>query len=268
MRTAPKRLPYLSQTSAAARPDPRCGDQHARKGPRHLAVLDLGAGRRRGARARLRAGRAGFQARRRTSRSSATTARGSTGRWPRRSAWAACRCPLYQDAVAAGDGLRPRRRRRRASRSSRTRSRSTSCSRSRTRLPEARAHRLRRPARHAPLRASRFCTRYDERAGARPRASTRASRISSMPRSSRASGDDVAIMLYTSGTTGKPKGVCSDPCGADRRGARRLRVRPARAARRDPVLPADGLGRRQPVLLRAGAGRRLHASTARSPARR
>ena len=40
--------------------------------------------------------------------------------------------PLYQDAVADGDGLRAERRRSRTSRSSRTRSRSTSCSRSAT----------------------------------------------------------------------------------------------------------------------------------------
>ena len=69
--------------------------------------------------------------------------------------------------------------------------------------------------------------------------------------------DDVAVMLYTSGTTSKPKGVCQ---------THRAFIDVARGAvafdgfdqtRRGAELPADGVGRRSPVLVRRSAGRRL-----------
>ena len=76
-------------------------------------------------------------------------------------------------------------------------------------------------------------------------------------RSGAGSGRDVAIMLYTSGTTGKPKGVCQTHAALIAAARGGVRVRPAGPRRRDSVLSADGVGRRQPLLLRAGAGRRL-----------
>ena len=47
-------------------------------------------------------------------------------------------------------------------------------------------------------------------------------------RSRKGRADDVAIMLYTSGTTGKPKGVCQTHAAFIAAAQRRLRVRPAR----------------------------------------
>ena len=67
--------------------------------------------------------------------------------------------------------------------------------------------------------------------------------------------DDVSGMLYTSGTTGKPKGV-RQTHAAFIEGQRR--VRPARSGRQRAFVPADGVGRRSPVLVRAVALCRLH----------
>ena len=69
---------------------------------------------------------------------------------------------------------------------------------------------------------------------------------------------DVAVMLYTSGTTGTPQGRLPDARGVHRRGDGRHRVRQADGRREHTFVPADGVGRRQPLLLRAGDGRRLH----------
>ena len=71
--------------------------------------------------------------------------------------------------------------------------------------PVARAHRLRRSARHAPLRS---VTELRRAAGG-----SAAHSIAPIPGFFEARGrarrpGDVSVMLYTSGTTGKPKGVC------------------------------------------------------------
>jgi long-subunit acyl-CoA synthetase (AMP-forming) len=65
----------------------------------------------------------------------------------------------------------------------------------------------------------------------------------------RGRGDRRCIMLYTSGTTGRPKGGGAELRQPDLGGARGRRVRRAEGGRRAPVLPADGLGRRSPVLV-------------------
>ena len=114
---------------------------------------------------------------------------------------------------------------------------------------------LRRCARPSQLR-ERPEPRFTARSGARIR--SRASGLLRREKSRRASPDDVSIMLYTSGTTGQAQGRLPDAPRLHRLGEGRLRVRPARARRQHPLVPADGLGRRPPVLLRAVAGRRLH----------
>ena len=70
-------------------------------------------------------------------------------------------------------------------------------------------------------------------------------------------GDDISVMLYTSGTTGKPKGFAR-PHRLHLGGARRHRIRSSHRPGGHPLPPADGLGGRSPVLLCPGHGRRLH----------
>jgi long-chain acyl-CoA synthetase len=153
---------------------------------------------------------------------------------------------MYQDAVAAGDGLR-----------------AAGCE-IRFAIVEdqeqvdkmleikiqcpARAHPLRRSARHAPLHPDLAAGpgRSAWRWGA---STTRTSPDFPRRRDRQGRPEDVAVMLYTSGTTGKPKGVCQthDAFIAARAAAS---VRQADRPGGHPVLPADGLGGRPPVLLR------------------
>ncbi len=70
--------------------------------------------------------------------------------------------------------------------------------------------------------------------------------------------DDVSVMLYTSGTTGKPKGVCQTHRAFIAAAKGGVAFDHLDGRREHPVVPADGVGRRPPVLVRAGDGRRLH----------
>jgi long-subunit acyl-CoA synthetase (AMP-forming) len=69
--------------------------------------------------------------------------------------------------------------------------------------------------------------------------------------------DDISVMLYTSGTTGKPKGVCQTHASLIAAAQGGVGFDGSRPGRRGALLPADGLGRRSPLLLRAGARRGL-----------
>ena len=74
------------------------------------------------------------------------------------------------------------------------------------RLPQARVHRLQRPARHAALQPERSCIATAScRSAAAACTGDFPARFDAEVAKGQAS--DVAIMLYTSGTTGKPKGV-------------------------------------------------------------
>ena len=181
----------------------------------HLADLDLAPGRRRGARARLRPGRAGLRAR-------------HAPRDHRRQPAA----PVLVDARRAGAGRRAgadvpgragRRLRLRAERRrDRVRDRrgpgagrqaargaAAACRRSRTSTTTIRAA-------CATTRASRASTRLQEIGREFDRAHPGLVRRA---RSRAGQPDDVSVMLYTSGTTGKPKGVCQTHARVHRRGA-------------------------------------------------
>ncbi len=185
--------------------------------------------RRRGARARGRARAPRASSAAITSRSSATTGRGCTA------AMCAAQClggipvPLYQDAVADEmvfliQNARDRVRDRRGPGAGRQAAGDPAA------LPYAQAHLLRRRARPAPLQAA---AAYElRRAARRSAASSTGAHPGFLRRRDRARArrSDVAGMFYTSGTTGKPKGVVLTHASLHR---------PRRARRREMERLAD-----------------------------
>ena len=257
--TAPDTFPRLLLQHAPGAAGP---SGLPREGPRHLADLDLASGRRRSARARLRAGRAGLQAR-------------DAPRDHRRQPAA----PVLVDGRGAGAGRRSgadvpgRGGRRIGVRAERRRDRlrgrrgpgaGRQAAGGDAAGADARAHLFRRPARPAQLRG-----RHQLRApaGDRPRVRPRASGFLRRRRSRgavrRRGGDALHV-----GHHRQAEGRLPDPWGVHRRGPRRRRVRPAHGRRQHPVLPADGLGRRPPVLATRRRWSPASPSTARSRATR
>ena len=241
----------LLQSRGNVRGEPS-GD--AREGPRHLADLDVGAGRRRGARAGLRAGGAGLQARDESRdhrrQSSAAVLDDGRGAGAGRRAGAA-----LPGRRGRGDGLRAERRRR-ALRRRRGPGAGRQAAGDPRSLPQSRAHRLRRPAGPAPLHAG-FSAWLRRRPGDGPRPSRGApgflpGRGGRGPHRGRV-GHGLHVRNHR-----QAEGRLPHPCRADRGRPRRRRVRPADPGRGRALVPADGLDRRPPVLLRRVAGRGLH----------
>ena len=215
-----------------------------------------GAGRRRGARARLRPRRAGLQARhapRDHRRQPAAPLLGDDG------GAVAGRHPGADVPGRAGGGIRLRAQRRRDRlRDRRGPGAGRQDARSDAAGAEPEAHLLRRSAGPAQLRG-----RLERRPAARDRARIR-SRASGLlrrrSREGRAAGRvDHALHV---GHDRQAQGRVPDARGVHRLGAGRLRVRPARRRRQHALLPADGVGRRPPVLVRAVARGAASRSTA------
>ena len=122
------------------------------------------------------------------------------------------------------------------------------------RLPKLQHDHLRRGARARRLR-SRQPAFLRARAGPGPRGDARATPAPSgwwLDEIAKGKGSDVSVMLYTSGTTGRPKGVMLTHDNIVVSGAERQQVRQLHARRHAARLPADGLGRRSHLLLRPG----------------
>ena len=199
---------HVSEAAGAQRVRSRRSSRHSAQGSRHLAVLDLGRRQCAVPRLRGRPARSRPRSAARRSPSSAPTGRASTGPWWPRRCSARSRCPSMPTAS-------PRRwpmcspMPRRCWPWCRTRSRSTSCSPSPTACRSSHASSTTRRAACATT-TTRACTRIDEmhrarRDKLRSRPSRR--RGAGRPRSRPGKGSDLAIILYTSGTTGPPKGV-------------------------------------------------------------
>ena len=118
--------------------------------------------------------------------------------------------PLYQDSIAASSPSCSTTRGV-ASWWPRTRSRSTRCSPLPAELPKAPADRRRRPARPGARTSTRCSSAFDEVEAARPRARPRSSPGLYEAEVAQRRGDDMALLAYTSGTTGVARARCSAP---------------------------------------------------------
>ena len=134
-------------------------------------------------------------------------------------------------------------------------------------VPDAQAHLLRRPARHAPLcaAASSWPTTSCSSSAARR---TGAIRPSWKRRSPRARPATPPAMFFTSGTTGVAKGVVHTHASLIGPSLTAARDGGPGRARRHARLPAAGLDRPEHLLLRAGRSSPATASAARSRPRR
>ncbi len=136
----------------------------------------------------------------------------------------------------------------------RTRSRSTSCCRSPSACPTLATSSTTsraglRDYDHARLQLDR--RRAEDRA-ASARRSARVRRCAGEARSRRARAPTSRVILYTSGTTGRPKGVMLTYDNVDHLGRNGNALRQARRERGGHRLSAARLGRRPHLLLRAG----------------
>ena len=244
----------LSPPAAASRGDARRPPGHAREGPRHLADLDVVAGGRRGAGAGLRAGGAGLQARDESRdhrrQSPAPVLDDGRGAGAGRRAG-----PSLPGRRGRGNGLRAERRRR-ALRRRRGPGAGRQAAGDPGPLPQSRAHRLRRSAGAAPLHAG-FSPQLRRHPGDGPRPSRSAPGFLPV-RGGRGPLRRRGRHGLHVGDHRQAEGRLPDPPRADRRGARRRRVRSADAGRGRAFVPADGLDRRPPVLVLRVAVRGLH----------